>query len=184
RQTAQLQLKYQEATKKFPAAPTTAENLRRAVEISRKIGATTRTPETMMSLVSQALDRHPAIVLKSLAWKYDNTEFDAGREANPTPGAPPIIAPQPVARGAGKRKESALVEGEVRPFRGDYRAAIESINRFAETLAQQPNVAEVKVAKLPLNISPGLTLSGNTTDSREQAGKAEFTIIVLMKPLA
>ena len=76
------------------------------------------------------------------------------------------------------------LEGEVRPFRGDYRVAIDSINRFAESLAQQPNVGDVKVTKLPLNISPGLTLSGNTTDSREQAGKAEFTIIVQMKPSA
>jgi hypothetical protein len=184
RQTAELQLKYQEATRKFPAAPTTAENLRHAVEISQKIGATTRTPEIMMYLISQALDRHPAIILKSLAWKYDNTEFEAGRGANPGQSAAPPVAPPPIAQASGKRRESALIEGEVRPFRGDYRAAIESINRFAETLAQQPDVGEVRVAKLPLNISPGLTLSGNTTDNREQTGKAEFTIIVLMKPAA
>jgi len=184
RQTQDLQAKYQEATRQFPAAPTTAENLRRAVEVSQKIGATTRTPEIMMDLISQALDSNPAIVMRSLDWKYDSAEFPAGRDANSTPSSAPVFAPPPVAQASGKRKESALIEGEVRPFRGDYRAAIDSINRFAESLAQQPNVGDVKVTKLPLNISPGLSLSGNTTDSREQAGKAEFTIIVQMKPAA
>ena len=184
RQTADLQRQYQAATLQFPAAPTTAENLRRAVEISQKIGATTRTPEGTMDLIGQALDRHPQIIMKSFGWKYDNTEIDAGRESNPAPAAAPQVPVPPNSPAAGKRKESALVEGEVRPFRGDYRAAIEAINRFAETLSQQPNVAEVKVAKLPLNISPNLSLSGNTTDNRDQAGKAEFTIIVVMKPAA
>lgn len=184
RQTVDLQSRYQEATRQFPAAPTIAENLRRAIEVSQKIGATTRTPEIMMGLVSQALDSNPDITMKSLTWKYDSADFAAARDAGASPSATPAFAPPPVAQGAGKRKESALIDAEVRPFRGDYRVAIDSINRFAETLSKQPNIGEVKVVKLPLNISPGLTLSGNTTDSREQAGKAEFQIIVQMKPSA
>ena len=184
RQTTELQTKYQEATRQFPAAPTTAENLRRAVEVSQKIGATTRTPERMMDLVSQALESNPAIVMKSFTWKYDTAEFAAARDANAAQSPASVFVPPPVGPVAGKRKEAALIEGEVRPFRGDYREAIDSINRFAESLARQPNVGEVKVAKLPLNISPGLTLSGNTLDSREQAGKAEFTITLQMKPPA
>lgn len=177
RQTAQLQAQYQEATRQFPAAPTTAENLKRAVDISQKIGATTRSPELMMSLVSQALERHPAIVLKTLGWKYDRTDIDpdpGGRASKPVPdtSAPPTAA---------GRKQSGLVEGDVRPFRGDYRAAIDAINRFAETLSQQPEVAEVRVVKLPLNINPSLTLSGNTTESLEQTGKAEFKLLLVLK---
>jgi hypothetical protein len=74
-----------------------------------------------------------------------------------------------------------LVEGDVRPFRGDYRAAIDAINRFADTLSQQPEVAEVRVVKMPLNINPSLTLSGNTTESLEQTGKAEFKLLLVLK---
>jgi hypothetical protein len=184
RQTLDLQSRYQEATRQFPAAPTTAENLRRTIEVSQKIGATTRTPAIMMDLVSQALDANPDITMKTLTWKYDSLDFSAARDAGATPSSTPAFAPPPAAQGAGKRKESALIDAEVRPFRGDYRVAIDSINRFAETLSKQPNIGEVKVVKLPLNISPGLTLSGNTTDSRDQAGKAEFQIIVQMKPSA
>ena len=69
----------------------------------------------------------------------------------------------------------------MRPFRGDYRAAIETINHFAETLSQRQEVAEVRIIKMPLNINPSLTLAGNTTDSREQAGKAEFKLLLVLK---
>jgi hypothetical protein len=176
-ETADLQAKYLEATRRFPAAPTTAENLKRAVEISQKIGATTRSPETMMNIVGQALERNPGILLKTFGWKYGLADIEAepGKASGSTgnPGAP--------ATAGGSRRQSGLVDGEVRPFRGDYRSAIETINRFAETLLQQPQVAEVKILKLPLNISPGLALSGNTTDSRDQAGRAEFKLLLVLK---
>jgi len=128
-------------------------------------------------LVSQALDRHPAIVLKTLGWKYDRTDIDAEPGARTTKPTPESAAP-PIAVG---RKQSGLVEGDVRPFRGDYRAAIDAINRFADTLSQQPEVAEVRVVKMPLNINPSLTLSGNTTESLEQTGKAEFKLLLVLK---
>ena len=177
RQTAELQGQYLQATRQFPAAPTSAENLKRAVEISQKIGATTRSPETMMVIVSDALERNPAVMLKRLGWKYDYTDIDP--DTGKSSGSAGDASGAGVAKGA--RRQSGLVEGEIRPFRGDYRAAIEAINRFAETLLRQPEVAEVKVVKLPLNITPGLTLSGNTTDGREQTGKAEFKLFLALK---
>ena len=185
KQITDLQRRYQEATRQFPAAPTSADNLRQAVEVSQRIGATTRTPEAMMTVLSEALERNPSIVLKNFDWKYDTTEFASTRDASQGQGtAPPAFTPPPVAQAGGKRREMALIEAEVRPFRGDYRAAIDSINRFAESLAQTPGVGDVKVTRMPLNISPGLTLSGNTTDNRDQSGKAEFVIVVQMKPAA
>ena len=133
----------------------------------------------MMDLVSQALDRNPAVVMKSFAWKYGATEVEAGGEGKAAQDTARTASP-----GGNVRKQSGLVEGEIRPFRGDYRAAIEAINLFANTLSQQPAVAEVKVVKLPLNINPGLTLSGNTAESHEQASKAEFTLVIIIKPTA
>ena len=69
-----------------------------------------------------------------------------------------------------------------RPFRGDHRAAIETINGFANLLSQQPEVAEVRITKLPLNISPAAALSGNTTESGGTAGTAEFKLLLVFKP--
>ncbi len=180
--TAEVQTQYKEATRQFPAAPTTAENLKRAVDISQKIAATTRSPEFMMGLLSQALEHHPAIVLKTFGWKYDRNEIDAdsgGRIAKPGGDSQPPAASLPTT--AGGRRQSGLVQGEVRPFGGDYRVAIEAINRFAEALSQQAEVAEVRVVKLPLNINTGLPLSGNTADSTEKSGTAEFKLVLVLK---
>ncbi len=177
RQTAQLQSQYLEATRQFPAAPTTADNLQHAVEVSQKIGATLRSPESMLNIISEVAELSPTITLKSVGWKYDSTriEADAGKSYKRLDERPaPEIA-------SIARRQSGLIEGEVRPFRGDYRGAIETINRFAEVLAKHPAVAEVNVVKLPLNISSNLALTGNTTDSADQSGKAEFKMLLVLK---
>jgi len=173
RATLQQQAQYQEATRQFPVAPTSAENLERAVEVAQKIVGTTRTPQTLMGIVSRALDANPAIVLKTLGWKYGPTDIGTeGKIASPAASTTP----------GGSRHQSGLIEGEVRPFRGDYRAAIESINRFVAALTQQPEVEQVKVVQLPLNVGSDLTLSGNTvSDAAQQTGKAEFKLLVILK---
>ena len=132
-----------------------------------------------MALVSRALDSHPGIVVKALGWRFGRTDIqaDASRSGTGTPDAVGAAAPAP-------RHESALIEGEVRPFRGDYRAAIDDINAFVQTLSRSPGVAEVRVASLPLNVNPGMPLAGNTVDTRERPGSAEFKLIVVMRPPA
>ena len=178
RQTALLQAQYREATRQFPAAPTSADNLKKAVEVAHKLRKSVRTPEMLMGIVSKALETSPDIVIREFAWKYGLSEIGTGGSGI---GAAPSAAPAPGGV-APTRKQSGLVEGEIRPFRGDYRAAIEMINAFANRLAADPAVAEVRVMKLPLNINPTLALSGNTLDSREQSGSADFRLLLVLKP--
>ncbi len=172
RQTAQLQLQYLETTRQFPETPTSAENMERAVQVAQKFGATTRSPEALLAVVGEALDRNPAITLRRLGWKYGRVDSDPdfGKSARPAASAPTD----------GPRRQHSLIDGEVYPFEGDYRAANATIKRFIDTLAKQPRVAEVKLVKAPLNVNPGLTLSGNTTESRE-IGKAEFKLLLVLK---
>lgn len=172
RQTQRVDADYQEATRQFPAAPASAENLRDAVELSQRISATFRTPAGAMEAVSRALDESPTVVLKTLSWKYGSGDLsDAAR------GGPALASPTGAAR-----RESGLLEAEVRPFHGDYRAAIETINQFAAALSRQTQVAEVRVLQLPLNVNPASTLSGNTADTTQpQSGSAEFKLALVLK---
>jgi hypothetical protein len=176
-----LSSQYLEATRQFPQAPASAENLQKAVEIAQRLRESTHTPQRVMSVVARALETSPTIVIREFGWKYgtSNIEVDGGgvREL-----APPAAA-APAGPGAPSRKESALVDGEIRPFRGDYRSAIATINGMAARIAEEPDVAEVQVVKLPLNVNPALSLSGNTAEAAEQqVATAEFKLLVVMKP--
>lgn len=184
RVTAQLASQYQEITRQFPRAPTTAENLKRAVEIAQKLRDTAHTPERMMALVSRALGASPTVVIRDFGWKYGTTEIETeGGGARPL-GGDSATSPA-AATAAGPvlfRRESALIQGEIRPFRGDYRSAIATINGLASRLGEEPDVAEVRVVKLPLNVNPALSLSGNTLDNPEQGTMADFKLLVVLKP--
>jgi len=170
---------YQQITRAFPPAPTNGENLKRAVEVAKAIRESSRDPIPMMALVSEALQSSPEIFLREFGWRYGMSVMDnkageaAAAAASPKspPGAPP---PQ--------RVQSAYVSGEIRPFRGDYRAAIDSIHALASRLRQHPSVAEVRTTKMPLNVSPTAVLSGNTLESRAETRTAEFELVIVLKP--
>jgi hypothetical protein len=186
RETAQLSARYLQITRQFPAAPASAENLKRTVEIAQKLREEARTPLRMMSVVSQALAPSPSIVIREFGWKYGTNEIDAGDRGSgpaeaPAP-APPAFGLLSPATPALERKQSGLIEGDIRPFRGNYREAIETINSFADRIEKDPSVAKVRIVKLPLDVNPTLRLSGNTLDNPEQTGTADFKLLVVFKP--
>ncbi len=175
-ETAQQQAAYAEATRQFPAAPASSENLQRAVDVAQRLIASLRSPEPFMIAVSRALDANPTVVVREVGWKNGITPIEAGSARGIKP------PPEPAGGGGVKPRQSGSIDGEIRPFRGDYRAAIEAINRFAQTLAKDPLVEEVRVTQLPLSVSPDLALSGNTVDSRDRAPTAaQFKMQILLR---
>lgn len=161
--------KYETVTRQFPKAPTSAANLKRTVEIAEKIRVSARTPEGMLVAVSRALEDSPGIFLRSVTWKWgapETAELAGG-------GTPP----------ASEHRQQATIEAEIRPFKGDFRAAITAIDRFVEQLSKEKNVAEVRVVQLPINVSETSVLSGNTAkETQVQAATAQFKLEVLLKP--
>ncbi|HET9663632.1 MAG TPA: hypothetical protein VFP00_05330, partial [Burkholderiales bacterium] len=148
-----------------------------AVEIAQRLGDGVRAPENFMRAISRALDATPGIAIRQLGWKYGRSDIEAGT-FKPAAAA---VAAAPAGQ-AASRRETGLVEGEVKPFRGDYRAAIGLIQAFADRLANDPAVAQAHIVKLPLNIDPKLPLSGNTIDKGEHADSAaDFRLYLVMK---
>lgn len=174
RRTAAAQTQYKEITRTFPAAPTTSDNLIKAVNIYQQVVKSVRSPQPFMQLVSRAVDGSPEIFLQEISWHYNMDRAEAA--------APPTVrGGKPAPSESDGYRQSGTLSGEIRPFQGDYRAAIESVNRMAERLARDPAVAEVKVTKLPLNVNPELALAGNTRDAADQAGTADFKIALVLK---
>lgn len=185
RRTDQLARQYQEVTRQFPAAPASADNLKKTVELAQELRKSVRTPETVMALVSRVLEASPGVVVKEFGWKYGVADISVERGGASAPGAaaPPASTPLPGAQPpAGARRQSALIEGEIRPFDGDYRKAISTINDLAARLGKDPRVAEVRVVKLPLNVNSSQALAGNTLDSPDQNTPADFRVVLVLKP--
>lgn len=164
-QAQALQARYVEIAKTFPQAPVSADRLEKAVQLSRHIRRDRRTPETAMSAIGRALEANPAIMLSRLNWKFDACEQDRDKTGS---------------RPAGWC-ETCLVEGEVRPFHGDYRGAMESVERFVGSMAQDKDVAGVSATRMPLDIHSSTALSGNVLAGGDEPRRAEFRIRVQLK---
>lgn len=184
RQTSRVNAEYEAATRQFPSAPTSAENLRRTTELAEKLRASDKTPLAFFVSLSRALGPDADLMAVEVLWQHSPNEI-AGPDRSNQPaaggGAPPPPPPPPVPGAGGTRKQSGLLSGEIRNFRGDYRNAINRINALADRLRGDPAVEEVRVIQLPLNVSPGLSISGSTSDTPAQGGSTEFKLIVVMK---
>lgn len=178
RQTAIAQEQYKELTRAFPAAPTSSENLIKAVHLYQQVVKSVRSPQPFMQLVSRAVSTQPEIFLKEIGWRHGADRQESGS----APATPSGTAPAAPTANAEGLRQSGTISGEVRPFHGDFRAAIAAIQRLARELARDPAVADVQVLKLPLNVNPDSTLAGDTRDAAEHTGTAEFEIIVTLKP--
>lgn len=176
-QTAEYQRRYQDVTRQFPASPTNADNLVLAVQVAERLRSSKRTPEPAMALLGRVLGQYPSVRLKSMGWKYATRDFDndAGQRR---PDAPPPGAAVP---GTSVRRQSAFVEAEIYPFTGDYRSALDAIAAFAESLRNEPSVADVKVVALPLNVSPTMALAGSTSEETTRATSAPFRLNIAFK---
>lgn len=184
RQTARVNAEYEAVTRQFPSAPTSAENLKRTTELADKLRTAGKTPAPFYALLSRALTPDPDLVPTEITWQHSANEIsgaDRGTQAPSGQPAQPTAPPPTPAPGTEKRKVSGLIAGELRNFRGDFRDAINRINRLAERLRADPAVEEVRVTQLPLNVNPGLALSGSTSETPAQGGSTEFRLIIVMK---
>lgn len=178
RRTAQVNADYQAATRQFPAAPTSADNLKKATELADRLKAAAVTPERFLQVVGRALEPVPDIVLLEVAWQNRTSEISSG--AGPA-AASPERADAASTAAAGPRRQSGLIAGQVRDFRGDFRRAIATIEALAERLRKDPAVETVRIAQLPLNVSPTLALTGNTAENPAQSGSADFKLIIVLR---
>jgi hypothetical protein len=172
-------LQYEQLTRQFPPAPASGDNLKRTVEIANALRENARDPVPMMSIISSALEPSGNIFIREFGWRYGLTEIDKGKDAT-SPAASNVAAPGATPP---SRRQSGLIAGEIRPFRGDYRGAIETIEALAARLRLHPAVLDVRTTKMPLNISPKAALSGTTLDgTRADVGTAQFEMIIVFKP--
>ncbi|MDP2962055.1 MAG: hypothetical protein Q8N54_04795 [Sulfurimicrobium sp.] len=170
-QTQEQLARYVEVTKTFPQTPVSADHLEKAVQIADRLKQDGRTPERMMQIVSRVLETSPDIALTRFAWKYGVPGENSDKVHAATPSA-----------GGARWAEWGVIEAEVRPFHGDYRAAMAGIKRFADKLKHDPDVASASVTQMPLNVHSTSALSGNTLDTAStDSVRAEFKLQLVLR---
>lgn len=188
RETARLEqealtaeLKYQGIVKNMPTTQVTPHNMKSVVDIERMMLQNVPLPDTLLSEVSHALDVLPQIVLTQLQWKIvDPASWATPVDATATP---PTVDefPQPILLGLPEKPAEVLfLEGEIKPFNGDYRAALDSVRMLVTLLQKNPQL-KATVTLQPIDTSPTSKLESKTgQDSLDL--KASFAINLVRKP--
>lgn len=175
REANQFQRMYSDVTAHFPATPVSADELRQSVEIAERIRTNLRTPRTMLSIVSRALDDSPEIALQRIDWRYGvaDTILPRSSEAQPATATPSTTAAAAV--------EIGIISAEVKNHEGDQRGVLARIREFTARLAASGQVAEVRVLRLPVDLNPETGLSGSTLGG-SKGSDSQFGVAVAFRP--
>ena len=194
-QAALYEDRYRKARATLPPAPAEPDEIARVVSVASALRARRGDPGDLLALVSGALAVFPGVRIESVSWRMsDDAEAEISTDRRPGgpggpdgPGGPSRAGddragPDP-SGGAPRRDRNvlfhlALVSARIEPFDGDYRAAIDTIHRFAGALAAPPGVEHVRVLALPLNLSSHRTLTG---EADAAAGAATFEIRIALR---
>ena len=185
------QYRYDEVAKNFPVTPIGANDLKVAVELDKTITGYPKSPRRMMQVISTALEQSAQGSLENI--QLDRLRWILSSDANikdedkfiPLPTSNNQLANGNVAPpiDPASLNEMAFVTAEISGFTGDYRGAINSVNRFVANIKADPRVAAVEVLQEPVNVSSFVDLQGNTTDEQSaQKQPAFFKLKVILKP--
>lgn len=186
-QTKSQDILYLGVSRNFPKTPIPGGDLKIAVELAQKFDSLSLTPKRFMSVISEELGKQPELQINRLHWKQtEDAKFTdilpQGEKAKPpTPGTFQPIPPLP----ASGLYEIGFIDGEIRNFTGDYRAALSSVELLAANLKQNKQVAQVNIILQPFNTSSQALLQGSTLDQQSlEKEKASFQLKVFLKPEA
>ena len=169
--------RYREARAALPPAPAEPAELARVVSVVNALRARSTDPVDLLALISNALAGFPRVRIEGLSWRSsDDAKAPVGEEDGAR------IAPRPRDEERRRDPESlfqiARISARIEPFDGDYRAAIDTVRRFAAALAAPAGVEHVRILTLPLELSSEHSLSGAAGATPEAA---EFEIRVALR---
>ena len=162
------------ARSKLPATPVEPREIKTAVDAIQALRSYKSSPEPMLQLLGDALDHNQAVQLDAVSW---STEVTLDDEADDS-GAGIGLDGLPIASNYAYFQIAEL-NGHLARFSGDYRGAIDIIDRLAGELEKRPNVESVEVLQYPLDVRSDASVSGSTTINEDRAVAAFRLKLVL-----
>ncbi len=154
-QAAQLTRQAEETKRRFPATSIPAADMKTAVSLMRKFDNYFPTPEEILIDLSDVLGNFTRIRPGKVVWQ--TSAADAAPSSYPA--------------------QVIMLDGELLDFGSDYRSALAYLDRFQQALTQHGYT--VSAEKLPLDISPKGSISGDMQASPEKS--AQFTLKLIWR---
>ena len=147
-QASSLSQQTQLITLDFPNTSISATDMKTAVQLSRKLDGYSPPPQLMLDALSKTLGDFPRIRIDKLSWDASTA----------SPG-----------------EQNILLGGELTEFSGDFRSALNYLNRFQQVLTQRGY--RVSVLTLPLDISPNGSIAADAIESNDKPALFSLKII-------
>lgn len=172
RQAAFYDERYRVARARLPETPIESRQIQRAVETAGKLMNSKTNPQKMLVTLSFGLQKFPQLQLDRITWKSSadpdapvGTQGDRNAAAQRSNANAATLPPS--EDGARRLYQLAVVKGQISPFDGNYRRALDLVNGYAEVLRGLPGVHHVRVQSLPLDVDSSSTLQGDAIRSSD-----------------
>lgn len=158
-QTRQLDARYQAVARTFPRQDIAPEQLALTVRVAQALEHPGPAPRALMAALGAALDGAPDVVLEQLHWAAGDAPAD--------------------------NTATLRIDATLASFDGNYRAAMQRIENFMQTLASVPSLHDVQLRSSPVDTGPGARLTGKTQAAGGAPGQAvRFSVELLYREAA
>lgn len=166
----QLAARLEEITTDQPAA------MKAATHLYREYLASWPDIERSAQTVSHTLVDFPLLTIDRFEWRaHTNAEPPAGDGDEITPH---VAQDSQAPRSESRRWEIIDLSGRISPFSGDYRAALDQLDRLEKRLGKLPRTT-VTQTRMPLDIRPQSSIAQQETALPE---KVEFAMRLVIAP--
>ena len=136
------------------------------------------TPFDMLKLLSTVVDKYPMIEIDEIEWAA-STDPNLTFEGSKKPETDQAVLGVNIVNTEESYQyyQIAAMKGHLSEFDGNYRVALNTINKFNELINSLPSVHDASIMTLPLDIGSDANLQGAANSG---PGKANFSVRIVM----
>jgi hypothetical protein len=170
--------RYQIARERLPHTAVTPANLELVVNIVQTLEKYKATPFDMLKLLSTVVDKYPMIEIDEIEWAA-STDPNLTFESSKKPETDQAVLGVNIVNTEESYQyyQIAAMKGHLSEFDGNYRVALNTINKFNELINSLPSVHDASIMSLPLDIGSDANLQGAANSG---PGKANFSVRIVM----
>lgn len=167
---------------RIPVLAVDSAELKVAVDAHKVLTRYKSDPIAMFQLISTDLEAFPELKIKQIKWSVD-TDINVALQTSEGDATTTTDLKDPHNFNNIDHEgisylyyQTAMLNGYLPGFDGDYRKALSMIEEFVATIGQQSD-AYVSIESLPVDVSSGASLHGSTEESPTQA---DFSVRVVL----